>query len=243
MLTPGGRGVHESRNQRHAFRCAPPPDAHQPNVPPLIDMAPQQPFPKLVELARTGDAGAITALMSMYRPIVVAETHRFIDALTGDVSIQDLEQEVWIKVWRHLPKFRGSDEEAASEMMFTSWIRTTTRHVALSVIQKRQALKRGGETHTRSVDQDRLPGDDETPSSIVRVAESKERVNEAMGRLDDPQTAEIVRMRFFEEFSVAEISGRTGLSTDQVRYRLNTALRILATYLDGENTPPPGPAR
>lgn len=188
-------------------------------------------FPTLILLAKSGDASAIERLMLLYRPTVSSETRSFQDSLKSEISVQDLEQEVWVRVWTRLPGFVGSTDEESCRLMFASWLRLTTRRVAMSIIDKGRAKKRGG-----SIQPDRLDhpvaASDRSPSSIVRADESKEALLDALAALEDEEVREILHLHFFAGLSMQEIADKLGLTRDQVRYRIQLALERLGRRLD-----------
>lgn len=194
-------------------------------------MSAETSFPALILQAKSGDSSALERLMLLYRPTVGSETRSFQDSLKASVSVQDLEQEVWVRVWTRLPGFIGSPDEESCRLMFASWLRLTTRRVALSIIEKSCAKKRGG-----SVQPDRLDypveAADRSPSSIVRAGESKEQLLIAIDSLGDEEAREIVQLHFFEGLSMLEIADKMDLTRDQVRYRIQVALETLGRRLE-----------
>ncbi len=194
-------------------------------------MSAETSFPALILQAKSGDSSALERLMLLYRPTVSSETRSFQDSLKAEVSVQDLEQEVWVRVWTRLPSFVGSPDEETCGLMFASWLRLTTRRVALSIIERSRAKKRGG-----SVQPDRLdyPVEalDRSPSSIVRADESKEQLRCAIDALEDDVTRVIVHLHFFEGLSMQEIASKMDLTRDQIRYRIQVALETLGRRLE-----------
>ena len=82
---------------------------------------PMAKLPDLVARTREGDAGAFTALVELYRPLVF----RWAIALTGDEDeAEDITQEVFVRVYRKLWSFRGDGP-------FDAWLYRITRRVVL----------------------------------------------------------------------------------------------------------------
>lgn len=187
-------------------------------------------FPKLLAQAKAGNTSALERVMFLYKPTVCNEIRSFQNSLSSDISSQDLEQEVWVRVWTRLPGFMGSPNEEACRLMFAAWLRLTTRRVGLSIIEKSRAQKRGGDDHPDPLDHP-VAGAGESPSSIVRADESKEALHQAISLLDD-QAAEIVRLHFFADLSMQMVAEKMGLTRDQVRYRIQLALETLGRRLE-----------
>lgn len=78
-------------------------------------------FPELLARTREGNAGAFTALVERYRPIV----YRWAIALSGDEDeAEDITQEVFVRVHRKLWTFRGDGS-------FDAWLYRITRRVVM----------------------------------------------------------------------------------------------------------------
>lgn len=188
-------------------------------------------FCKLLADAQAGDQSSIERLMLLYRSTVSSETRKFVGSLKSDVSVSDIEQETWIRVWTRLPGFSGSDEDEACQRMFVAWLKVTTHRVGLSIIEAGQAKKRGGDRQPMSLEQP-LRDSTKSPSSIVRGREEQNQLSAAIGAIDSPEMAEIVQLHYFEGLSIVQIAERTGLTVHQVRYRISQALKDLGHQLD-----------
>ena len=96
----------------------------------LVNMAE---FPELLARTREGDAGAFTALVDRYRPVV----YRWAIALSGDEDdAEDITQEVFVRVHRKLWTFRGDGP-------FDAWLYRITRRVVLRTQPARASLISG----------------------------------------------------------------------------------------------------
>jgi len=91
--------------------------------------------PELVARTRDGDAGAFTALVELYRPVV----YRWAIALSGDEDeAEDITQEVFVRVHRKLWSFRGDGP-------FDAWLYRITRRVVVRLRPTRTFSTRGAE--------------------------------------------------------------------------------------------------
>lgn len=169
--------------------------------------------------------------MLLYRSTVVSETRKFADSLKTDVSVQDIEQETWIRVWTRLPAFKGSDDDESCRKMFASWLRITTHRVALSILESGQAQKRGGKNEPAPLEHP-VRDDAGSPSSIMRSDEAREKLTDAIDQIDDEELTQIIRLHYFEGLPISKIATQMGLTGDQVRYRVNLALKTLGNSLD-----------
>lgn len=188
-------------------------------------------FCRLVLDAQGGDRPAIERLMLMYRSTVSSETNKFVGSLKSDVSVQDLEQETWIRVWSRLPGFTGAEDEDTCKKMFASWLKTTTRRVALGIIEAGQAQKRGGETQALTLEEP-VRDTNKSPSSVARSDERRTQLLDALKEIDGEDAADLVRLHYLEGLPVAEVAERMGLTENQVRYRIKLALKSLGQRLD-----------
>lgn len=81
----------------------------------------------LVRLYLRGDEGAFELLVRRYVPPI----HRFLARLAGDSHIaEDLAQETFVKVWRHLKKFDLNKS-------FKTWIFTIAKNAATDFFRKK----------------------------------------------------------------------------------------------------------
>ena len=79
----------------------------------------------LAKKAAKGDVEAFAQLVRGHSGLV----YRLATRILGVDEAQDASQEVWIRVWRNLPKFRG-------ESAFSTWIYKITVNTCLSTRRK-----------------------------------------------------------------------------------------------------------
>ena len=72
--------------------------------------------------AQQGDEAAFEQLRRKYRPLIGAEIRKRLSGV-GSEDLEDIAQQVWLAVWRALPKFRG-------DAAFGTWVVSPTRLVA-----------------------------------------------------------------------------------------------------------------
>jgi RNA polymerase sigma factor (sigma-70 family) len=122
----------------------------------------------LVESAAAGDRAAFTRLVDLYRPLVTLVACRYV---SRRADVDDIVQEVWIKLWEHL----GTIEKPEA---LPGWLRRVTTNVAFRFHSRNGRLVTG--------DVDDLPGNDVTEDLGLRPAilgEVRGAVGQALGRL------------------------------------------------------------
>ncbi len=142
--------------------------------------------------------------------------------LTGERTVaEDIVQEAFMRLHAHFDEVRDPRR----------WLYRTVHNAALN--QRRQAEKvvplasQTRESEDRQPElADPLPLPDE---QIIRW-EGIGLVRLSLETLD-PRTREVVRLKFNEDLSYAEISARTGLTSSNVGYLLHHALKAIASEL------------
>jgi RNA polymerase sigma factor (sigma-70 family) len=88
----------------------------------------QDPDPRTLTLARTGDLGAFEELVRAYQ----ADVWRFAYSFTRDRTLaEDVTQEAFLRAFRFLRTFRGDSR-------FTSWLFRIARNCAMDAIRARK---------------------------------------------------------------------------------------------------------
>ncbi len=148
---------------------------------------------ELILLAREGKPEVFGVLMERYeKPL-----KRYLVRLTGwgEEEVEDILQEAFIKVYRHLNVY---DEQ----MKFSTWVYRITHNQAIDTIRSSQA-----KPFISSVSLDEianLVADDEEIEKSLYLKNDLERVQQAIGDLP-LQYREVLILRFIEEKSYEEI--------------------------------------
>lgn len=155
-------------------------------------------------------------------------------------SLSDLTQETWLRAWQAIGDFQGADNDADTGALLRAWFARTMKNLWLNQIRHESAQCRKPAAGLVSL-ADRAPDDsrpgrepaapDPTPSENVREQERRLLIERALERLPDPADREVVRLRFFEGLSFAEIGERLGRDESTVRYRLQRTLDVLGDEL------------
>jgi RNA polymerase sigma-70 factor (ECF subfamily) len=177
-----------------------------------------------------GDSRAFDQLFSRYAGRLL----NFINRIIRDRDrAEDLVQEAFIRIHRHLPRFDQSRP-------FSTWIYTIAANLARNELRNRSRspLLRAPDLETPA-DERRLPGQLEDsrsrPDVLYRQRYLAEAVELSVATLSGPHR-EIFVLRELEGRSYEEIAGLTGVNLGTVKSRLNRARRTFARrigpYLD-----------
>ena len=181
----------------------------------------------LIERARRGDREAFSSLARRF------ERRVYLLALyytRNPSDAEDLSQEVWLKVYRHLQSFRG-------ESSFYTWLRQITVNTFLN---HRRSVTRyaGGETQgirlveIDSVDYEdalKLAGDRDLEDDI-HTKMLVERVREALSELT-PQQRLIFILKHNEGMTYEEIAAALNCSSGTVKKSLFRAIQKLRQHM------------
>ncbi len=160
------------------------------------------------------EAEPFTAIVDEHGPAV----YRLAKSVVRDSALaDDVAQETFIKVWRHLPQFRG-------EGSLKSWILRIAHNESVSSLRK---------IRDSATDPGRMPEAQE-PIPTNRVVEGRMAASELIVALEDLDelSREIVVLREVEGFSYDEIADTLGVPIPTVKTRLLRARRTLARRLE-----------
>lgn len=181
----------------------------------------------LLARIRGGETELFETLVHSYQRRIF----RLLYALVRDASEADaLTQDVFVKAWRGLPEFKG---EAALETWLTriaiNSVRDAARRKRPVVSFSELAPDDGGadDALPRGID----PGDGTSPERDLLSREIRSRIAEALLGLSPRQRAVFV-MKHYEERSIAEIGGITGLDEGTIKSHLFRAARKLRQRLE-----------
>jgi RNA polymerase sigma-70 factor (ECF subfamily) len=175
----------------------------------------------LVLRCQTGDESAFTELLRSFGSSTLAHLR----TLVGDEA-DDVQQEVWLTVYRRLPSL-------ANPRAFRTWLFQTTRHRAIDHLRarkrERELFDSDAEVDVGSVAATSDTRVDLTSGSVAAVFEQL-----------SPLHREVLRLRYEEELSYAEIALVSGCAVGTIRSRLHNAKRQLETLLsrDDRHMPP-----
>jgi RNA polymerase sigma-70 factor (ECF subfamily) len=177
-----------------------------------------------------GDAGAFDQLHRRYANRLV----NFVNRIIGDrEGAEDLVQEAFFRVHRHLPRFDRSRQ-------FSTWIYTIASNLAKNELRDRrrrpvlltQLEEAGGEEGRAPL---QFEDSSSRPDTMFRRRYLTEAVDRSVATLSD-RHREVFVMRELEGRSYEEIAQLTGANLGTVKSRLNRARQSFAVaikpYLD-----------
>ncbi len=147
----------------------------------------------LAEKAAGGDVQAFAQLVRSHSGLVYRVAVRILNV----EEAQDASQEVWIRVWRNIRKFRG-------ESAFSTWLYKITVNTCLSVLRKEQAR----EMRELSDELPYLPVDlsiEDDPETAALAAERRGELLRALEQVRAEHRAALV-LRHMEGLSYAEVA-------------------------------------
>ena len=126
-------------------------------------------------------------------------------------------QEAFVKLWQRPPE--------AGEIAYASWLRRVVTNLSINALQRTRRLSALPEFSN-----DPAMRTDQRPERRCDLDESLQRVEAAMGRLDDSKRAILV-LRAYEQLSYDEIADHLGVPLGTVMSRLNRARTALMEEL------------
>jgi len=175
--------------------------------------------------AQRGDQAACAAVVEALQRPVIATIFRFLGPRYRR-DVEDLAQEVFLKVFRAIGKF---DPQRAK---FTTWVFTFVRNHCFDVLKRRRLPT----SSLHAVDPDQ-PGRDFAdrrelvPTASAENQELGRRIGEALALLGEDQRMVFI-LREYEGLDYGEIAGVTGVSEGTVKSRLFRAKESLRQQLE-----------
>ena len=175
---------------------------------------------ELIRRSQAGDGEAFGVLIERYKSKVFSLVYGFTRDRT---AADDLAQEVFIKTYYSLPKFK-------SESGFGTWLYRIAVNHAKDYLRKNKGRQR--EVSLDDVGEQALTAENRSPEE-KRLEEGRRRViQDALARLPEKDRV-ILTLRDIEGLSYDEISGILKLSPGTVDSRLHRARRKLREKLAG----------
>jgi RNA polymerase sigma-70 factor, ECF subfamily len=178
-----------------------------------------------VARAQQGDQEAFTKLVEAYQTPVYNLCYRM---LGEPESAEDAAQETFLRTYQHLHRY---DQKRP----FATWLLSIAAHYCIDRLRRRRFP-------IVSIDQEEednggfeLP-DLDAPNPEVEVvhAEQRERIQGLLKRLDSVDRAAII-LRYWHDYSEAEIGKTLNLTVSAVKSRLHRARRELAGLSQDES--------
>jgi RNA polymerase sigma-70 factor (ECF subfamily) len=146
--------------------------------------------------------------------------------MTGEADAEDLAQDIFIRVYRALPAFRG-------ESSFRTWMYRIARNVCLSELRKRGtraehfSLEEEGEEKVHGL----LSGSVEGLEEAMEREDLGRRVRELVMRLPEPYRSALT-LHYFNQLKYEEIAGVLEVPLGTVKTLIHRGrLRLRALFL------------
>ena len=186
---------------------------------------------ELIARAAEGDAQAFAELVKKYEKLVYNLSYQ---ASGNADDAFDISQEVFIKVYRSLRKFRG-------DCRFFTWLYRITMNTVKDYIRSQKRRKtvslsdydedEENPSGTRDIPDEGAEAD---PEEMTEKKERRELVRQAIGQLSEDHRT-VVTLRDMEGYSYEEIAEMLGLEIGTVKSRLNRARLAIKEYLLDRN--------
>lgn len=171
-----------------------------------------------IKKALAGDSEAFALLVETH----LSSVYNFILRLVRNPEeAEDITQDVFVKVWRHLKKYR----EGAN---FKTWLFTIARNTVIDWSRKKKSFVfsdfEDGEGNNVLVDT--LADLEPLPDEIFRRAEDEKFFDDLLAKLS-PASREVLLLHYRESLTFDEIAGVVGKSLNTVKSQHRRALEIL----------------
>jgi RNA polymerase sigma-70 factor, ECF subfamily len=178
----------------------------------------------LITRAAGGDPAAFQALVERYRSMVYRVAYQFAG---NHYDAEDIAQEVFIKVYRSLDKFR-------QDAQLTSWLYRIVMNACID--HRRRAAPAGAAPFGDEAEQRLLNTPEEEPGPEARTyaGELGQVLESEIGRLPHGQRLVFV-MRHHQGLKLAEIADALGLAEGTVKRQLHAAVHRLRGALTRAN--------
>jgi RNA polymerase sigma-70 factor (ECF subfamily) len=189
----------------------------------------------LLRRLQRGDARAFRELVGTHQDRVYSLCLRMLGQAQ---EAEDVSQEVFVAVHRHLPRFRG-------ECRLSTWIYRVAKNRCLNRLKSMRL--RATEAHDVDVHEANGPSEAHgtgpaRPDDALLGAEERAQVHRALATLSDDHRLLVV-LRDIEGMSYEEIEKITDLAEGTVKSRLHRARAALADALERAGMAPSGSGR
>ena len=182
----------------------------------------------LIEQAKRGNKDAFLSLVARYAYLILSVIRQYIRKIVG-YEEEDLKQDILLKAFETLPKFRGD------EVAFQCWLRRSTRGICLNLINKQREQQT---IDNDAICQDEfaqaLPDRAANPDEELRLKELRNALHRAIAELQEPYRRVVV-LRDIEGLTYQEIAAVLKIEDGTVKSRLGRARAMLRDKLQGVN--------
>lgn len=174
---------------------------------------------EIIAGSRAGDRHALNELVKRYQPAVL----RVCVSLLGSRDVDDLVQDIFIKILRRLNSFEGRSS------LFT-WIYEITVNQCRDELRRRKRRRWFSLQALPEETVERVAVEEESVSAQLEANELRDTMRRELNKLD-PKYRELVVLRDLEGLGYDEIAKISGIEEKLVKSRLYQARQILAARM------------
>ena len=183
----------------------------------------------LIPLAREGDDSALGRLLDLHRDYLRGiAAQQLPPKLQGRIDDSDVIQQTCLSVHKQFTGFAGSDPAE-----FVAWLRLIHERNIQNAVRDHMAVQKRSVDRDVATEQDNLVGHETTPSQIVLRAEQSAQLKDALSSLPEEEQG-VLRLRYYENYSVQQIAEVLGLTPDAVAWRMKKGMKAMKKHLGDE---------
>jgi RNA polymerase sigma-70 factor (ECF subfamily) len=178
---------------------------------------------RLIESAAGGDTAAFEQIMIHSQQKVMAMTWRI---LGNEADARDASQEVFLRVYKYLGRFRQDQD-------FFAWLYRITVNVCHDIARKRQQHSNRFVSFAAGADEGAfaVPAEQEDAEEALLHRQQRELISRAMAALPDKERASLV-LRDVEGLATDEVARIMNSSSTTVRSQISSARRKIKIYCE-----------
>ncbi len=174
---------------------------------------------EIIRGSRAGDRDALNELVKRYQPAVL----RICVSLIGSRDVDDLVQDIFIKILRRLNTFEGRSS------LFT-WIYEITVNQCRDELRRRKRRRWFSLQTLPEETVEQITADEASASAEFEAEEMRRNLRRELNQMD-PKYRELVVLRDLEGLGYNEIAEISGIDEKLVKSRLYQARQILAARM------------
>src|SRR5262245_24183025 len=188
-------------------------------VPPMLDID-----EVIIERARLGDLEAFRLIVEAFERPIYCTVFRMVGSRFA-ADVEDICQEVFLKIFRSLPSF-----DAQRGTKLSTWVFTFVKNHCFDVLKRRRlsvvSLEQGPDAfgHSSAMVEEVLPPEE------LEARELRREIETAVNKLPEDQRLTFV-LREYEGLSYTEIAEVLGCSQGTVKSRLSRAKDTLRSLM------------
>jgi len=184
---------------------------------------------ELIKRARSGESEALGHLLDEHRDYLRAIAgQQLTPKLAGRLDGSDIVQQTCLSVHKQICEFTGNEPAE-----FVAWLRQIHERNIRNAIRYQAQTQKRSVGREQAFDGQDLQGQQITPSQIVIGNEEASRLRAAMAHLPDDER-EAVRLRYFENQTMPQISEHLNLTLDAVVWLMKRSMQHLKQHLKDE---------